>query len=162
VLFVLIVLAHDRRRVIHFNVTEHPTAFWTAQQLIKAFPGVSAPCYLLRDRDRIYGEYFRDRVKSIGIQEVLIAPRSPWQNAFVERLIGSIRRECLDHIVVLGEKHLSRILKSYFSCYHSSRTHLSLQKDSPWPRAVQAPELGHVIEISEIGRLHHRYEQRAA
>src|SRR3712207_892165 len=90
VLFVLIVLAHDRRRVIHFNVTEHPTAFWTAQQIIEAFPGVSAPGYLLRDRDRIYGDYFRDRVKSMGIQEILIAPRSPWQNALVERLIGSI------------------------------------------------------------------------
>jgi putative transposase len=106
VLFVLVVLAHHRRRVLHFNVTEHPTATWTAQQLIEAFPDASAPFYLLRDRDRVYGHAFSHRVKGMGIREVLTAPHSPWQNPFAERLIGSIRRECLDHVLVLGERHL--------------------------------------------------------
>src|SRR3989442_1434032 len=108
VLFVLVVLAHHRRRVVHFNVTEHPTAYWAAQQIVDAFPDDSAPAYLLRDRDAVYGDIFRQCVKGMGIGEVLTAPHSPWQNAFAERLIGSIRRECLDHVVVLGERHLRR------------------------------------------------------
>ena len=106
VLFVFVVLAHHRRRVVHFNVTEHPTAQWTGQQIIEAFPWDTAPKYLLRDRDAIYGSQFQRRVKSMGIEEVLTAPRSPWQNAFVERVIGSIRRDCLDHAIVLNERHL--------------------------------------------------------
>jgi putative transposase len=110
VLFVLVVLAHHRRRVIHFNVTEHPTAAWTAQQIVHAFPDESAPKYLLRDRDSVYGQTFRQRVKGMGIQEVLTAPHSPWQNPFAERLVGSIRHECLDHVLVLSERHLRRIL----------------------------------------------------
>src|SRR5256712_9532773 len=110
VLFFLSVLAPHRRRVVHFNVTEHPTAHWTAQQIVDAFPDDSAPAYLLRDRDQVYGEQFRHRVKGIRIEEVLTAPHSPWQNPFAERLIGSIRRECLDHVLVLGESHLRRIL----------------------------------------------------
>src|SRR6266567_2248646 len=110
VLFVFVVLAHDRRRVLHFNVTEHPTAAWTAQQIVDAFPDDSAPSYLLRDRDSVYGHVFRQRVKSMGVGEVLTAPHSPWQNPFAERLIGSIRRECLNHVVVLGERHLKRLL----------------------------------------------------
>jgi putative transposase len=110
VLFVLVVLAHHRRRVVHFNVTEHPTAGWTAQQLVAAFPDDSAPAYLLRDRDQIYGQQFRHRMKGMQIEEVLTAPHSPWQNPFAERLIGSIRRECLDHVLVLDERHLRRIL----------------------------------------------------
>src|SRR5262245_21289413 len=114
VLFVLVVLAHHRRRVVHFNVTEHPTAHWTAQQAVEAFPDESAPSYLLRDRDRVYGQYFRHRVKGMRIKEILSAPHSPWQNPFAERLIGSIRRECLDHVVVLGERHLRRLLTAYF------------------------------------------------
>src|SRR5467141_2562604 len=105
VLFVFVVLAHDRRRVLHFNVTEHPTAAWTAQQIVDAFPDDSAPSYLLRDRDAVYGHVFRQRVKGMGVGEVLTAPHSPWQNPFAERLIGSIRRECLDHVLVLGERH---------------------------------------------------------
>src|SRR5438445_1981197 len=113
VLFVLVVLAHHRRRVVHFNVTEHPTAAWTAQQLVDAFPDDSAPSYLLRDRDQVYGAQFRHRVKGMQIEEVLTAPHSPWQNPFAERLIGSIRRECLNHVVVLGERHLRRILSAY-------------------------------------------------
>jgi putative transposase len=162
VLFVLVVLAHHRRRVVHFNVTEHPTAVWTAQQMIEAFPEETAPRYLLRDRDQVYGEEFCRRIAGMKIEEVITAARSPWQNPFVERLIGSIRRECLDHVIVLNENHLRRILKSYFEYYHRSRTHLSLAKDAPEPRAKQPQELGVVIEIAEVGGLHHRYERRAA
>ena len=162
VLYVLVVLAHDRRRVVHFNVTEHPTADWTAQQIIEAFPEETAPRFLLRDRDQIYGEEFRRRVAGMRIEEVMTAPHSPWQSPYVERLIGSIRRECLDHVIVLGENHLRRILRSYIAYYHRSRTHLSLCKDAPEPRAKQAPECGPVIEIAEVGGLHHRYERLAA
>ena len=110
VLFVLVVLAHRRRRVVHFNITEHPTAHWTAQQIVDAFPNDTAPSYLLRDRDQVYGQQFQHRIKGMRIDEVLTTPQSPWQNPFVERLIGSVRRECLDHTVVLGERHLRRIL----------------------------------------------------
>lgn len=162
VLYVFVVLAHDRRRVLHFNVAEHPTAAWTAQQIVEAFPEDSAPKYLMRDRDGIYGATFRGRLAGMGIEEVLSAPRSPWQNPFVERLIGSIRRECLDHVVVLGERHLRRILASYFAYYHRSRTHLSLNKDAPEPRAVMSPDAGEIVELPEVGGLHHRYERRAA
>jgi putative transposase len=162
VLFVLVVLAHHRRRVVHFNVTEHPTAAWTAQQLVEAFPEDSAPSYLLRDRDRVYGHAFRHRVKGMGIREVLTAPQSPWQNPFAERLIGSIRRECLDHVLVLGERHLRRILTHYCAYYHRARTHLALDKDAPDGRPIERPELGRVIHIPEVGGLHHRYVRRAA
>src|SRR6267378_5024018 len=136
VLFVLVVLAHHRRRVVHFNVTEHPTAAWTAQQIVDAFPDESAPSYLLRDRDQVYGQQFRHRVKGMGIDEVLTAPHSPWQNPLAERLIGSIRRECLNHVLVLGERHLRRILARYFEYYHRARTHLSLDKDAPDVRSA--------------------------
>jgi putative transposase len=123
VLFVLVILVHERRRVIHFNITEHPSAAWTAQQVLEAFPWDEAPRYLLRDRDRLYGADFRRRVGNMGIKEVLIAPRSPWQNPCVERLIGSIRREVLDHVIVLHERHLRRLLHSYVDDYHAYRTH---------------------------------------
>jgi putative transposase len=162
VLFVLVVLAHHRRRVLHFNVTEHPTATWTAQQLIEAFPDASAPFYLLRDRDRVYGHAFSHRVKGMGIREVLTAPHSPWQNPFAERLIGSIRRECLDHVLVLGERHLYRILTRYFAYYHRTRTHLALDKDAPDRRPIERPQVGRVISIPEVGGLHHRYVRWAA
>src|SRR5215510_6188930 len=162
VLFVLVALAHYLRRVAHFNVTEHPTARWTAQQIIEAFPEETAPSFLLRDRDQIYGEEFRRRVAGMKIEEVMTAPHSPWQSPYVERLIGSIRRECLNHVIVLNETHLRRILKSYFEYYHLSRTHLSLAKDAPEPRAKQPPHLGGVVEIAEVGGLHNRLERRAA
>src|SRR5881392_2441456 len=162
VLFVLVVLAHERRRVLHFNVTEHPTSHWTAQQIVDAFPDDSAPPYLLRDRDQVYGQQFRHRVKGMRIAEVLTAPHSPWQNPFAERLIGSIRRECLSHVLVLGERHLRRILARYFSYYHRSRTHLSLDKDAPDVRPVERPEAGRIVEIPEVGGLHHRYLRQAA
>jgi putative transposase len=162
VLFVLVILAHHRRHVVHFNVTEHPTAEWTAQQVIDAFPWDEAPRYLLRDRDRIYGAYFRQRVRNMGIEEVAIAPRSPWQNPYVERLIGSIRRECLDHVIVLHERHLRRLLTGYFQYYHRWRTHRALDMDCPRPRPVQRPEVGSIREVPELGGLHHHYERRAA
>ena len=136
----LLVLAHDRRRVVHFNVTEHPHAEWTTRQIVQAFPWESAPRYMIRDRDSIFGARFRGRVTRMGIEEVITAPRSPWQNPYCERMIGSIRRECLDHVIVLGQMHLRRILKSYFAYYHRSRTHLSLGKDAPEPRDVQPPD----------------------
>jgi putative transposase len=162
VLFVFVVLAHHRRRPIHFNVTAHPSAEWAAQQIVQAFPWDTAPRFLIRDRDSVYGADFRQRVQAMGIHEVLTAPRSPWQNAYAERLVGSIRRECLDHVIVLNESSLRQALRSYFDYYQSSRTHLSLDKDSPEPRAIQPRELGAVVEISEVGGLHHRYERRAA
>jgi len=162
VLYVFLVLARDRRRILHFNVTAHPTAEWTGQQLREAFPFDQLPRYLLRDRDKIFGNDFRKPVRDMGICEVLSAPRSPWQRAYVKRVIGSIRRECLDHVIVLRENSLRRTLHSYFDYYHRSRTHLSLEKDSPEPRAIQTPEMGSVVTVPQVGGLHHRYERRAA
>jgi transposase InsO family protein len=162
VLFVLVVLAHHRRRVLQFNVTEHPTAAWAAQQIVDSFPDDTAPAYLLRDRDAIYGDSFRQRVKGMQIQEVLTAARSPWQNPFAERLIGSIRRECLDHVLILNERHLRRILTRYVTYYHHARTHLSLAKDAPDVRPIQRPEVGTIVALPEVGGLHHRYVRRAA
>jgi transposase InsO family protein len=141
-------------------VTEHPTAEWAGQQIVEAFGECHAEHYLIRDRDAIYGHEFRNRVQSLGVKEVVTAARSPWQNAFVERLIGSIRRECLDHVVVFSDRHLRRILKSYFGYYHHSRTHLGLSKDTPLPRA--AMNRGKIAAIPQVGGLHHRYERRAA
>jgi hypothetical protein len=154
------VIKHDRRRVVHFNITEHPTAAWTAQQIIEAFPFDTVPKDLLRDRDGIYGLEFCDQVQAMNIDEVLSAPRSPWQRAYVEPIIGSIRRECLDHILVLNEESLRRTLRDYFAYYHGSRLHLSLGKDSPDSRAVESE--GVVISIPEVGGLHHCYRRRAA
>jgi putative transposase len=162
VLYVFLVLAHDRRRILHFNVTAHPTAEWTGQQLRETFPFDQLPRYLLRDRDAIFGNEFRGQVRDMGIHEVLSTPRAPWQRAYVERVIGSIRRECLDHMIVFHETSLRRILGSYFDYYHRSRTHLSLSKDSPEPRSIQPPEMGSVVAVSQVGGLHHRYERRAA
>jgi putative transposase len=162
VLYVFFVLAHDRRRILHFNVTEHPGACWTSQQIVEAFPEDSAPKYMIRDRDGIYGDHFRRRVHGLGTEELLTAPRSPWQNPYAERLVGSVRRECLDHVIVLGERHLRRILRTYFSYYHRTRTHLSLGKDAPEPRAVPPPARGKIVETPEVGGLHHRYERLAA
>jgi transposase InsO family protein len=162
VLYVFLVLAHDRRRILHFNVTAHPTAEWTGQQLREAFPFGQLPRYLLRDRDAIFGNDFREQVRDMGIREVLSAPRSPGQRAYVERVIGSIRRECLDHVIVFQESSLRRTLTSYFQYYHLSRTHLSLEKDSPEARPIQLPAMGRVVAVPQLGGLHHRYERRAA
>jgi transposase InsO family protein len=162
ILFVFLALAHDRRRVLHFNVTAGPSAQWTAQQVVEAFPWDEPPRFLLRDRDRIYGGVFRGRVENMGLEEVVTACRCPWQNPYVERLIGSIRRECLDHVIVLGEDHLRGVLRLYLEYYHRSRTHLPLAMDAPDGRSVQPPDFGEVIQLPEVGGLHHRYERRAA
>jgi putative transposase len=162
VLYVFLVLAHDRRRIVHFNVTRHPTAEWTVHQLREAFPFEQIPRYLLRDRDSIFGGEFREGVKAMGIKEVLTAPRSPWQRAYVERVIGTIRRECLDHVIVFNEASLHRHVKAFLAYYHESRTHLSLEKDSPETRAAQAADAGRIVAIPQVGGLHHRYERRAA
>ena len=161
-LFVFVILDHDRRRPIHFAVTSRPTSEWTARQLLEAFPWDNAPRYLLRDRDRCYGDKFCETAKWMGIREVLTAPQSPWQNAYAERFIGSVRRECLDHVLVFHETGLRRILKNYFEYYESCRTHLSLEKDAPVSRPVEPPPLGHVIEIPKVGGLHHLYTRKAA
>src|SRR5262249_45707352 len=137
VLFVLVLLAHERRRIVHVALTEHPTAAWTAQQIIEAFPDDAAPRWLVRDRDAIYSNAFRRHVAGMGIGEVVCAPSSPWQNPYAERLIGSIRRECLDHLIALNERHLRRVLSRYVDYYQRARTHLSLAKDAPTPRQAQ-------------------------
>jgi putative transposase len=162
ILYVFMVLAHDRRRILHCNVTAHPTAEWTGQQMREASPFDQLPRYLLRDRDAIFGNAFRRQVRDMGIREVLGSPRSSWQRAYVERMIGSIRRECLDHVIVLHERSLRRILRSYLDYYHRSRTHRSLGKDSPEPRPIQPPKGGRVVALPQVGGLHHRYERRAA
>jgi putative transposase len=155
-----LVIEHQRRKILHFGITEHPTAEWAAQQVVEAFAECDAKQYMIRDRDSIYGSEFRSRIQSLGIREVVTAPRSPWQNAFVERLIGSIRRECLDHVVVLGRRHLRCRLESYVDYYHRSRTHLALAKDAPLPRGVMPR--GEIIALPQVGGLHYRYERRAA
>jgi transposase InsO family protein len=161
-LYCFLVLSPDRRRVVHFNVAAHPTAAWTAQQIVEAFPFKEAPKYLVRDNDGIYGQLFQQRMAQLGTKEVPIAPRSPWQNPYVERLIGTIRRECLNHVIVLNEAHLMRILRDYFEYYHNARTHQSLDNNAPWPREVEPPECGQVVAQPMVGGLHHRYSRVAA
>jgi putative transposase len=156
ILFGFIMLRHDRRRIVHFSATAHPTAEWTARQIVEAAIQATPPGFLLRDRDQIYGERVRRVVKALGIQEIITAPRSHWQNPYAERLIGSLRRECLDHVIVLDERHLLRILGEYFRYYNTSRCHLSLVGDAPEGRARQAPEHGRVIALPQVGGLHHR------
>src|ERR1039458_2423084 len=141
-LYVMIILAHDRRKIVRTAVTEHPTAAWLSRQVTEAFPWETAPRYLLRDRDASFGSDFRSRVEAMGITQVVTAPRSPWQNAYVERVIGSIRRECLAHILIFNERHLRRVLSSYVDHYHRTRTHLSLDKDCPDPRSIMPPRIG--------------------
>jgi len=157
VLFVLVILAHHRRRVLHFNVTEHPTAAWTAHLPRRLRAALSPP----RSRQHLR-HAFRQRVKGMGICEVLTAPYSPWQNPFAERLIGSIRREGLDHVLVLGERHLRGILIRYLAYYPRARTHLALDKDAPDGRPIEPPARGSVMPLPEVGGLHHRYVRRAA
>ena len=161
-LFGFIVLHHERRQIVHFGVTANPTMAWVAQQIREAFPWGTAPRHLIRDRDGAYGQSFRSTVTAMGVEEVVTAPRSPWQNPYVERLIGSVRRECLDHSIILNERHLRRILGSYFDYYHGSRTHLSLGKDTPDGRPVQPAGSGTVVSLPKVGGLHHRYERLAA
>ncbi|MCH8192620.1 MAG: transposase [Planctomycetes bacterium] len=158
--FVFIVLSHVHRQVVHFKVTEHPTSQWTAQQIVEAFPWDTAPGNLLRDRDGLYGERYQRRVQSMGIEEVLTAYRSPWRNAYSERLSGSIRRECTDHIVIFGERHLRRILRGYFEYYHENRTHLGLMKETPKGRQIsnRASPSTKLAGLPPSWRTYHPYE----
>ena len=159
-LFVLVILAHDRRQIVHVAVTAHPTAAWTAQQLRNAFPENEAPQYLLHDRDSVFAQV-ATTLEGMDIQEVRTAPRSPWQNAYVERVIGSIRRECLDHVIVANAAGLHRVLTEYIAYYLRSRTHLALDKDTPITRPVSPPS-GRIVITPEVGGLHHRYDRIAA
>jgi putative transposase len=160
VLYVFLVLAHERRKLLHFHVTAAPSAAWTAQQMVEAFPFTTPPRYLIRDRHSIYGAEFVHRVQRLGMEQKLTAPRAPWQNPMVERLIGSIRRECLDHVIILHEPHLRQILSDYFAYYHEHRTHRSLDQDCPLSRPVEP--WGKIIELPFLGGLHHRYSRQAA
>jgi transposase InsO family protein len=161
VLYGFLVLCHDQRRVVHFNATEHPTAQWTAQQIVEAFPFDENPRYLWRDRDDIYVDDFPQRVANMGIEEVIIAPRSPWQNPYAERVIGILRRELLDRVIVLNGSRLRRLVMSYLDYYHTVRPHLSLERNAPIPRPIQAPSDGKEVAIPHVGGLHHGYRRVA-
>jgi len=154
-LFAFLVLGHGRRQLLWFEVTRRPTAEWLARQITEAFPWASAPAYLVRDNDRAYGQVFTSRVRAMGIRDRPISPRSPWQNGYAERLIGTVRCECLDRMLIFGEAHLRRILLLYACYYNETRTHLSLRKDAPLGRAVQRH--GAIIAMPVLAGLHHRY-----
>jgi len=154
-LFALIIMGHGRRQLLWFAVTRQPTAEWLAQQIIEAFPWDTAPAFLVRDNDGCYGQVFLDRLRSMGIRDRPTAPRSPWQNPYVERLIGTLRRECLDHVLIFGEWHLRQILTSYFRYYNETRTHLGLDKDTPLPRPAQRS--GTILSTPILSGLHYRY-----
>jgi hypothetical protein len=160
-LFVRVILAHDRRRIMHVAVTEHPTAAWTAQQLRNAFPENESPRYLLHDRDSVFA-HVATTMDAMNTQAIRTAPRSPWQNAYVERVIGSIRRECLDHVIAVNVTGLRRVLTAYVAYNMRSRTHLGLGKDTPCPRPVTPRSAGRIVAIPEVGGLHHRYDRVAA
>ena len=153
-LFVFLVVGHGRRQLLWFAVTRHPTAEWLAQQIVQAFPWDTVPTYLVRDNDGAYGQAFTSRVRAMGIRDRL-SPRSPWQNAYVERLIGTLRRDCLDHVLIFGERHLRRVLTLYSVYYNETRTHLGLGKDAPLRRAVQRS--GAIVTAPVLSGLHHRY-----
>ena len=158
-LYGLVILRLERRRLVWTNVTANPTAEWIARQITEAFPWDEAPRYLLRDRDTSYGAAVTRRLRTMGIRDRPITPRSPWQNGHVERLIGSIRRECLDHVVVFGEGHLRHLLAKYCAYYNQARTHLALDKDSPLHRPVQA--VGRIASVPWLGGLHRQYVRMA-
>jgi transposase InsO family protein len=154
-LYGLVILGHGRRKLIRYAVTAHPTAEWIARQIVEAFPWDEAPEYLVRDRDSVYGEAVKRRLRGLGIRDRPTAPHSPQQNAYVERLIGSIRRECTDHVIVFGETHLRRIMSAYTSYYNQTRTHLALGKDAPIGRSIE--RIGHIIAEPIVAGLHYRY-----
>jgi transposase InsO family protein len=154
-LYVLVIVRLARRELVWINVTAHPTAEWIAQQITEAFPWNKTPRYLIRDRDRIYGGAVTRRLRAMGIRDKPIAPASPWQNSFAERLIGSIRRECVDHVIALGEQHLCQVVKSYASYYNTARTHRALAKDAPVSRPIQ--RIGRIVSHALVGGLHHQY-----
>ena len=161
-LYVLVVLNHQRRQLVYLAVNASPSTFWTVQQMREAFPWESAPRYVTHDRHGTFGEAFRRRLQLLGMTSVPTAPRSPWQNGHVERVIGSIRRECLDHMIIFNARHLRRVLKDYLVYYNETRTHLALSKDAPVPRATSPPHEGDIIAVPQLGGLHHRYERCAA
>ena len=154
-LYGLLIMQHRRRQILWLGVTAHPTAEWIARQLSESYGWAAAPRYIVRDRDAVYGDIFISRLQAMGIRDRPIAARSPWQNGYAERLIGSIRRDCLDYVVVFGERHLRHLLESYQRYYNEARTHLALSKDAPAPRAVQA--VGSIIAKPLLGGLHHQY-----
>jgi transposase InsO family protein len=154
-LYVLLVLGHGRRELLWFEVTRHPTSEWLARQITEAFPWASAPAYLVRDNDRAYGHVFKSRVRAMGIRDRPISPGSPWQNGYVERLIGTLRRECLDQVLIFNEAHLRKILSAYATYYNQARTHMALQKDAPLQRCVQRS--GSIAAIPVLAGLHHQY-----
>jgi putative transposase len=160
-LYVLVILNHDRRRVVHFNVTDSPSAVWVARQLRQAFPFDTAPSYLIHDRDGIFGAEVRRCLASLNVAEVVTAPRSPWQNPYCERIVATLRQELLDCVVVLNERHLYRLLSAYLTYYHQARPHMSLDHNAPEPRAVEGPERGRVVAEPMVGGLHHRYRRCA-
>jgi transposase InsO family protein len=156
-LFVFLVLGHGRRQLLWFEVTRHPTAEWLARQITEAFPWTSTPVYLVRDNDRAYGDVFRSRLTAMGIRDRPISPGSPWQNAYAERLIGTVRRECLDRMLIFGEAHLRQVLSSYADYYNEVRTHLALGKDAPLSRKREIQRSGTIVAISILSGLHHHY-----
>ena len=160
VVYVLVFLSHNRRKIIHVNLTEHPTSEWTTQQLRNAFYGEETPKFLIRDRDKKFTDAFTERVADFSIRQILTAYRSPWQNGYVERVIGSIRRECLDHLIIVNESHLRKLLMGYVHYYNNQRTHLGLKKDSPEPRKVHA--VGEIESMAVANGLHHYYYRKAA
>lgn len=156
-LYVLVILSHERREIVHVNVTTSPNAEWIARQLTDAFPYDTVPRFLIRDNDKRYGKVVASRADALSLDEVTTAYRSPWQNPYCERVLGSNRRECLDHVIVLNERHLRAVLGQYVSYYHESRTHQSLDDECPMPRAIEPPEMGKVVAFPKVGGLHHRY-----
>ena len=161
VLYVFFVLSLERRRVLHVNVTAHPYATWAAQQIVEAIGAELVPARLIRDRDAIFGAEFDARVNNLGVRQTRISPRSPWQNGYAERWVGTLRRELLDHVIVLGERHLLRLVRQHVAYYNSDRPHMSLGGDSPVTRDVQPPTAGKVIALPRVGGLHHRYSRAA-
>ena len=161
-LHVLLLVTLRRRQVIHFSVTAQPTSAFVAVNLKHAFPEDAHPTWLLHDRDPVFAADAARAIAAIGVEDLRIAPRSLWMNGYVERLIGSVRRECMDHVLVLNEQHLRRLLKDYFAYYHDARTHLGLAKDAPNRRAIHLPHLGDVITLPQVGALHHKYVRRLA
>jgi hypothetical protein len=161
-LYVFVVLSHDRRHILHINTTYNPTARWTAAQLYQAYPFDGAPRFLIRDRDAIYGYEVMQALENMGIGDLPTSPRSPWQNGYCERVVGTLKRECLNHTIVFGERHARRVLMKYLEYYHGSRTHLGLEKNTPDGRVVEPVELGPVRRRSMVGGLHSRYYREAA
>jgi transposase InsO family protein len=161
-LYVFVVLSHDRRKILGYEITDAPTGEWAAEQVIEALDIERPSTILLRDQDRKFGDDFNEAMDGAGIKQILSAYRCPWQNGYVERVIGTIRRECLDHVIIIGGGHLRRVLDEYVAYYNRSRTHLGLEKDCPVSRPVESRDVGEIVAMPILGGLHHRYKRRAA